>query len=171
MILYCRHGITDANKNDLVCGQRWDIELNEDGKSMALSLGQEIRSRFPDFSGHIVSSPLIRAQQTAYMISIALKDVPVIVEQNLAEWDMGDWERRPFQEIEVCYNSGENPPNGESKTIFSTRVKSTYLNLLERYQNLIIVGHGEFWIELSKLVLEKPSEIKNGHFKILPNVF
>lgn len=169
MIVYCRHGMTEANKQDQVCGQRWDIGLCHEGFEMAEYLGKKLVKVMPSTDCHIISSPMKRAMQTADVIAKNLYIRSEFgVHKGLAEWDMGDWDTVPFKTIEADYTKNVDPPNGENRIAFANRVAETYETLKKHnHTNLIIVGHGEFWIALSKYLFGNAEDLANGDYRIL----
>ena len=85
-LLFIRHGPTEWNEAGRIQG-RSDIPLTPDART-ALA-----RQRLPDrFAGHCrwVSSPLLRARQTAR----ALEAAELEIESRLVEMDWGEWEGR-----------------------------------------------------------------------------
>lgn len=101
--------------------------------------------------GIVVSSDLSRAAQTASAIQDARRRLPH--SRDLREINFGNWERRPFSEIEAedpqlafAYwdNPGDvRPPNGESWNDVRARVDHALDNLIQQFNGheLIIVAH------------------------------
>jgi len=89
-----RHGATDWNRQGLFQG-RTDNPLNEDGIAQAHAAAETLRSVT---LGQVVSSPLLRAVQTAEIIAnIAAKTVTL--DHGLIELDFGSFEGRPVREL------------------------------------------------------------------------
>ncbi len=87
-ILLVRHGQTDWNK----CGRfqgRSDIPLNQWGIAQAEALGLALRKEL--FSA-FYSSPLTRALETVLIIGLHHPGVPVYIEPDLVEMDLGEFE-------------------------------------------------------------------------------
>lgn len=92
-IYIVRHGETDWNKKGFAQGSRNDIELNEDGKSQALKLGEYLKNHRIDDKQFdlILSSPLKRAVVTAEIIAeqIGYLNDKIIKLNELKETDHG----------------------------------------------------------------------------------
>ena len=87
-ILLARHGETEWNSEGRYQGQGFDIPLSATGRSQAEALA----SRLADFDfTRIVSSPLLRARQTAEIV-LGNRSVPVTLDPDLMEIAHGDWE-------------------------------------------------------------------------------
>ena len=88
MIVYLmRHGQTDWNKEYRLQGAT-DIPLNEEGRRQAKEAAEKMR----DIPFECVySSPLIRAKETAQIIS-AFHDIPTVVDDRLKEMSFGIYE-------------------------------------------------------------------------------
>jgi broad specificity phosphatase PhoE len=100
---------------------------------------------------HFYVSPLPRAQSPAAAIAAAIRLEPVI-EPDLREFDLGDWEGRSFLELREVENLWNRwaadpafaPPNGESPLSFGRRVQEAFARLAADHldQTLLIVSHG-----------------------------
>ncbi len=90
MIVFARHGQTAPNRDGLVLG-RADPDLTEEGHRQAELLAAALAT---EPVKAIVTSPLVRARQTADAIATAC-GVPVRVDDRLMEIDWGAWEGRP----------------------------------------------------------------------------
>lgn len=123
-ILLVRHGRTEANASGLLLG-RTDVPLDGLGRVQATALGDEVRSgRFGPVVA-VVSSPLVRALETASAISN-----DVVVDERLIELDYGDYDGLPLREVpgSVWSRWREDPhfepPGGESLSTLEQRVCS-----------------------------------------------
>ena len=87
VITLLRHGLSVANEAGVVQGQL-DYPLSDVGKRQAVAL-----AKYWDARGHrfevIVSSPLLRAQETAEIIGARLS-IPVEFDPGLMERHMGE---------------------------------------------------------------------------------
>ena len=92
-LIYVRHGETAWNEVHLLQG--WsDIPLNETGIRQA----EKTRELLADISfDRIVTSPLLRAKQTAEIIAEG-RGVPLIVDERLKERGFGSLEGHPFDQ-------------------------------------------------------------------------
>jgi broad specificity phosphatase PhoE len=89
-----RHGATDWNRKGWFQG-RTDNPLNDDGIAQAHAAAEKLRAVA---LGQVISSPLLRAVQTAEIIaSVASKTVTI--EQGLIECDFGSFEGKPVREL------------------------------------------------------------------------
>ena len=79
-----RHGQTQYNIEVRICG-RANVRLTEKGISQAHELAQEMQDTDVDL---IISSPLIRAKETADIVGQTI-GAPVEVDERLAERDYG----------------------------------------------------------------------------------
>lgn len=152
-LLLVRHGETEANLNQVWQGDL-DAPLTARGlqqvKATAEHLAQ-LHAGEPIDAFYV--SPLPRAQSTADAISKAI-GLPIIIEQGLREFSLGDWEGRSFRELREVedlwgrwqVDPGFAPPNGESPISFNQRAVRTSAALAARHpgQKLLVVTHGAF---------------------------
>ena len=82
-----RHGETDINALDKVCGLT-EAMLTEKGRSQAMSLGERVKDKNIDL---IISSPMKRAQETS-RIAASVCGAPVITDDRLIEQNYGIYE-------------------------------------------------------------------------------
>jgi len=145
-LYFVRHGLTNANKDALMCGQKWNIELNEEGHEQArLSAGNAAKYNIQN----LFVSPLKRALQTAEYFSSALA-IPLTIRDGLAEWDLGDWDRMPFHSVEDAFLRNEDPPNGEKFEEFKERIFKEIVDI-GNYPDSLIVSHGAVWRQISDM--------------------
>jgi probable phosphoglycerate mutase len=138
---YIRHGQTDANKNEQMCGGDWDIPLNDEGRRQAKSASdkKELLSSIDT----VYVSPMIRAKETAKILFEGLeKDIQEA--EGLREWRVGDWESKAWSEVPNPFNTTEDPKNGETRQEFEERVINTVSELLElsAEKSTLFVAHG-----------------------------
>ncbi len=100
-----RHGRTDWNDLNHIQGKS-DIPLNEKGIKQAHDLANKIRMDNLPIK-HIYTSPLIRATQTASIISEAI-NIPYHTLDGLREVDLGDWEGLTWEDIAVSFPENYN---------------------------------------------------------------
>lgn len=147
MIVFARHGQTAPNRDGLVLG-RADPPLTEEGHRQAALLGAALGGEPVQA---IVSSPLVRARQTADVISAAC-GVPVTVDDRLVEIDWGAWEGRPAGSLAVAdvdrwRDSPEHreahpvAPEGESLHSLARRVELFCAQALDREGLVVAVSH------------------------------
>ncbi len=138
-----RHGQTTWNIEHRFQGQT-DIPLDEVGVGQAVGAARRLAALKPDA---IVSSDLIRAQQTAAALA-RLTGLPVAQDKNLRERFGGDWEGLTDAEISARYPDDRvtwNPPNGEPTVAVADRVSETLVRIagtLDVGQLAVVVSHG-----------------------------
>ena len=100
-LILVRHGETDWNRD-----QRWqghaDRPLNETGREQARAIAEELASEQIDA---IYTSDLARARETAELIA-ERAGVPFVLEPQLREIDVGEWQGLTRPEIEERYPEG-----------------------------------------------------------------
>jgi probable phosphoglycerate mutase len=147
VILLARHGETDHNSPPQRV-QGWiDIPLNDRGREQARELAAEIP---PDIAA-IYSSHLVRARETAEIVSAALGR-PVVEDERLAESNRGRWEGRLLEEIEredpelwaAWRRGGERFrfPEGESLQEHADRVAAALDDVRSGPLPALVVCHG-----------------------------
>lgn len=151
--IYLRHGQTDANLQHLLCGQKWNLPLNANGLAQAEAAAKAIKSAYANL-GSICVSPLTRAQQTADIVSKQF-DSELHVIDELSEWDLGEWDRKPYQELKDLFHSEINPEGGETRAALNDRISRALELSLSKPGPVLIVAHGEVWRALRR-VLEIP---------------
>ena len=100
-----RHGATDWNRQGLFQG-RTDNPLNDDGIAQAHAAVEKLRAVE---LAYVVSSPLLRAVQTAEIIANTASKT-VTVDQGLIELDFGSFEGKPVRELMIQH--GKNSAQG-----------------------------------------------------------
>ena len=146
-----RHGATDNNhaRPPRLQGQGVDAELSEEGTRQARQTAALLAECQADT---VYSSPLLRARQTAQLIAephqLAVKTV-----DELIEVDVGQWEGRPWDEIERDWpeayrafvaDAGVNPYlGGETLTDVQARVTPVFERLLAENlgRQIIVIAH------------------------------
>lgn len=148
-ITLIRHGQTDWNVEDRIQGQL-PIPLNSKGIAQARFLRQFFNSS--DFD-YIITSKLLRAQQTTTGVFPDVKDIDTYSELN--ERHFGVWQTRLWKSVlkdhpEMDHPWSENaqdvkPPGGESLLEFIQRARDGFLTVISKYpldSNIAIVSHG-----------------------------
>jgi len=149
-LLLARHGATDFSVEKRFSGIGGiDKPLNALGNAQAQALSREIAER--GGADVIVSSPLLRTQQTAAYICDAI-GVPVELDEGFAECAFGEWDAFTFSEVRERWpeqldawlaSTEVPPPGGESFADVNRRVAAARLGVLERHagKRVIIVAH------------------------------
>lgn len=121
-LVVVRHGRTDANARGLLLG-RSDPALDEVGRAQAEALASAVLRSGPVEA--VVSSPLLRARQTA-----AAFGSEVVVDDRFVELDYGEWDGRAVSEVPAevwaAWRSDPDfaPPGGESLGALDRRVRA-----------------------------------------------
>lgn len=145
-ILLGRHGETDRNIQGLTHFKYDEIGLNDFGKAQAERMSE---SAVEHAATALFTSPELRARETADIIGTRIGITPQVV-GDLLERDWGDWNGRPWSEIEAKLENMSlreryefTPPNGESWSGMSTRLRRAIDKIVETTSdNVMIVTHG-----------------------------
>jgi ribonuclease H / adenosylcobalamin/alpha-ribazole phosphatase len=146
--LLLRHGETPLSTERRFAG-RGDIPLTEAGLAQADAAAARLAAR-----GNIdviVTSPLLRARQTAEAVAKAT-GASVEVSDDLVETDFGKWEGMTFAEIQARWpdelaawlaSVDVAPPGGESFAAVARRVVAALDGLLAAHalKTLVLVSH------------------------------
>ncbi|MFM8349808.1 MAG: bifunctional RNase H/acid phosphatase [Actinomycetales bacterium] len=148
--LLARHGATEYSLAKRFSGRGGlDVPLADLGLQHAQALADELALR--DGIDAIVSSPLLRAQQTA-AIAAARLGLRVSVDDDLAECDFGDWDGLTFSDVQQGWPEAMDewlasvdvaPPNGESFAACRQRVDAARRRIIEQHQGerVLVVAH------------------------------
>ena len=176
-LILIRHGETAWNRELRFQGHA-DVPLNDMGHEQARRLGLRMAG---ETAQHIVSSDLLRAQQTAAPASLQLS-LPVVTSASLREQHFGVVEGMRADEIQALhpraweewlqFREDHAMPEGESAREFHTRIVEALGNLAATYrgQRLVVVTHGGVldmvWRTARGLGLNGPrqSDIPNAGF-------
>lgn len=168
-----RHGQSTYNVEGRTQGCSNDSFLTEQGRQQALKIGQKLQNRGIEI---IVTSPLIRAVQTAELANQAL-NVPIVQDEHFLEVDVGVVEGMLHSEIlqqyhdifnklhssdidecmDVCY------PQGETKRQVQQRIWQG-LNewCCKDYHAIAISSHGIALSQTLYALGTKTNDIPNG---------
>lgn len=138
MLILLRHGRTIANATGLLQG-RLDLPLDEVGMEQARQVAASIGA-----VDRVISSPLIRARQTA-----AAFGGDVVIDERWIELDYGEFEGRKLSDVPVetweLWKSDRSfsTPQGESMGALDTRVRAACAEALElaRHERVVVVSH------------------------------
>tara|TARA_Y100000992_G_scaffold252163_1_gene184479 strand:+ start:305 stop:841 length:537 start_codon:yes stop_codon:yes gene_type:complete len=137
--LFLRHGEVQ-NEKDLFYANLPGFYLSNKGKKQAKDAALKIKN----FNiKYIYSSPLLRARQTAQIVSEEI-GINVNISENLTEWSGPlDWIGKTWDEIKITNNfkNSDSPLNltntGESLKSVHNRVNNIY----SKYENTLFVSH------------------------------
>jgi len=147
--LLMRHGETDWNAEGRVMGRN-PVELNAKGRDQVEAAAQLAQSIRPDL---IVTSPLVRASQSAEIVAAGLAGVPIVEEPDIAEVLYGRWEGMSYEELiedpyylEYRKSPIEHPtPGGETIPEVQTRGVAAIGRAISANANkrILFVSHGD----------------------------
>lgn len=156
-LYFLRHGQTDWNHQGICMGST-DIPLNDIGRSQAHKAGtilQNINIKT------IVYSPLIRAAETAKIISTYLPQSNNYSFDEFSERHWGQWQGKLNSYIT---NNLNNTPNDiETAEALIQRIKKGIEKIYPLPTPLIIVSHGGVFKSLCHLLGTTPSTPENAH--------
>lgn len=146
-----RHGTTDYNEEFRFQGIL-DIPLNK----LGLAQGALLTGYFADIPIDLaVTSPLIRARQTLdFMLGARKGSVPVVVEPNLHEINLGVLDGRPVAECNILFPQFQEDylhhpgrlrcPGGETSKEVYDRVKEAILRIVAQHpgRTIAAASHG-----------------------------
>jgi len=133
-VLLVRHGHTKLNSEKGERLRGWlDIPLTLEGRADAERAGERLKSQNV---GHLVSSDLRRARETAHIIGEKVGKEPA-VNKALRPWNVGEMAGKRIEDIrdELQHyqnNPGDAPPGGESFRSFYERWEKELLELLKK---------------------------------------
>ena len=142
-IYLIRHGETAGNAERRL--QRPDVPLNDAGLAQVRQLGERLRDAGV---GHVLSSDLLRARQTAEAV-VRATGSPIEFEPLLQERNFGDLRGRLYAELDPdLFTESYDPPGGESGEVFRARVHEAWQRIVacsaevEARGHLAVVTHG-----------------------------
>ena len=135
-----RHGQTEWNRQQRIQGST-DISLNSIGRAQAAEAGVRLRERPWDL---VVSSPLVRAEETARIIAGELGLPRPEVDDGFTERHHGDMEGLTFSERQKRFPDGVPVPGLETRQQVLERVLPALARLGEAYegQAILVISHG-----------------------------
>lgn len=149
-----RHGETEWSVSGQHTG-RTDIPLTDHGIAQAEAMNGMLGDVRPAL---VLCSPRTRARDTARLAGFD----DVVVDDDLVEWDYGDYEGRTTDEIRVHDPNWDlfthGVPNGETAAHITTRADRVLARAIDALGDgpVVLVGHGHFsrvlgarWIGMS----------------------
>jgi broad specificity phosphatase PhoE len=166
-LILARHGETSWNVGKVFRG-RADVNLDEVGIKQAELLGMYLSNWKLEA---IYSSPVKRALDTANIVARYQK-VAVRIAEGLTDFDFGEWQSLPEQEVQRLYPAilnewHNNPdkvkmPGGESLEDVRSRAVEVVNGVLARHQaNVLLVSHRV----LIKVLICHMLGLDNSHFQ------
>lgn len=150
-VILIRHAETEANLKKIWNGVM-DAPLTERGQAQVAATATRMAELVQEYPiDHFYVSPIGRARKTAAAITKTIGIDPLI-EDDLKEFDLGDWEGRSLKElgeVENLWNIWRAdphfaPPNAESFHSFGQRSVDVTQRLADRHagETTLIVTHG-----------------------------
>jgi broad specificity phosphatase PhoE len=140
MVLFIRHGQSEANRKDVFAGSRDNSPLTEKGQQESLSAAQTIKAQYVPIN-KIITSPLRRAIDTARIIAEQLQyDASyIIVDERLKEYDMGVLSGKAKKDIRaIDYIMAEG---AEDVHAFQARIMSVVSEARSFPGTVLLVSH------------------------------
>ena len=172
-LILIRHGASLHMQRSIITGASNCPGLSDKGFQQAELLAQRLRA-MPELTGGqtLLSSPVLRAYQTAEVLAHRLAINLIVDDPDLMEVDPGEAEGLTNDAYRAQYGEFDLPtnptrpfaPGGENWLQFTTRVHSALHRLAETYadQTVLVVTHAGF-IVASLLVLFDVPRSGAGH--------
>ena len=176
--LFLRHGEVQNDK-DVFYANLPGFYLSSKGKLQAKDAAIKIKKLFN--IQKIISSPLLRARQTADIISEELK-INVEVSHNIIEWSGPyEWIGKTIKEIKLTdsfKNYNNNPLNLKNTSETLKNVHDRFKLDYEKYENTLFVSHQDtiraftfYYLEEKDFSVNRPNHcelqfIENKEIKI-----
>lgn len=163
-LYFIRHGESGANTRHIISNRESPFPLTPRGRQQAETLAEKLRGLSIQT---IFSSPVLRARETAAILSSAL-DVPYQVTEALREYDCGileekgdaeSWEhhRRYFEDWVLRRQYTRKPEGGECFLDIQDRFVPFLESLTRAHshgdQDILLVSHGGLYLLMLPLVL------------------
>lgn len=148
ILIFESHSTSLDNKKKITSGHL-DPPLSKKGRKQAKDLG--LRYKISNIS-IVYCSDLQRSFETAE-IAFRTRDISIIRDYRLREWNYGDFNGHPASEIEEMKPSYiSNPfPGGESLSDAVKRISYFVQLLLKKHENILIIGHRAVYYTLEHL--------------------
>ncbi len=174
-----RHGECPLNQSGHIQGQSINGKLTDKGCKQAHAIGNILKDKKIEI---IISSPMIRAIQTAKIVRDYLDKIPIMVDHRLTEVNMGVVEGLHLSLAEKLYKDvykhwRSNKPkdlltsfeNGETKADVRKRVFAAleYYAQKTSYYNIAVSSHGIVISQIMQFLGVKKSDIPNGSILFL----
>ncbi len=181
-----RHGECIGNSNDEADSSgNPENHLTEQGRAEVLVAAQKFAQDGYDM---IISSPLVRAQETAQIISKECGITEILTDKRLKEMDFGVHDGKKFDtfwdEVKVSHaNFDIKIDGGESYRDISERLSSLFFECEEKYlgKKILFVTHGGvIWIMISLVnnfsdnqtrELRNKMKVENNARYFIPNAY
>jgi broad specificity phosphatase PhoE len=153
-----RHGETEWSRDGRHTSTT-DLDLTEKGVEVACTLKERLSDTSFDL---VLSSPRHRARRTAELAGFT----DVEVDEDLVEWDYGDYEGITTAEIRETVPSWtvwtHPTPGGETAKEVTERLDRVVARVLEHGGRTVVFGHGHSLRALTARWIEQP--VDEGRF-------
>jgi probable phosphoglycerate mutase len=167
LLLLGRHGATEHSIKKVFSGRGGeDPPLADVGREQALALANELVAR--GGADRIVSSPMLRARQTADIVAEVLGLTDVDIVEDLAECAFGEWDGHTFGEVGRQWpdelgawlrSTAVAPPGGESFDDHYDRIERARVAILESSESgdrVVVIAHVSPIKMMMAIALEAP---------------
>ena len=159
--LFLRHGEVQ-NEKDVFYANLPGYYLSSKGKMQAKDAARNIKKLFN--IEKIITSPLLRARQTASIVNEELK-IDIEVSHNIIEWSGPyEWIGKTIEEIKLTdsFKNYNNNPLNLTNTLESLRnVYDRFKLEYEKYENTLFVSHQDTIRAFTYYYLEEKDFTKN----------
>jgi broad specificity phosphatase PhoE len=156
LLYVARHGETDWSRSGQHTG-RTDLPLTDTGRAAARALGHRLAGLTP---ARVFTSPLLRARQTCELAGFS---TVADVQQDLLEWDYGDYEGMRTSEILRLRPGWElfthGSPGGESPAEVASRADSMIARIRATNGLVIVFSSGHILRALAARWLGLPLQV------------
>jgi probable phosphoglycerate mutase len=173
-VVVVRHAETPWSRSGQHTG-RTEVDLTPEGERQAAAIGTALAGTHFDL---VLCSPRVRARHTAALAGLE----PIRIDDDLAEWDYGDFEGLTTSEIQTRapgWSIWDGPwPGGETAAQVAARADCVVDTLLGAgVDRIAVVGHGHFsrvlaarWLDqdiavASRLLLDTASWSELGWYR------
>lgn len=175
-VLLVRHGESESNAVGRFAFHTWDPHLTENGQRQAQQLASQL-AHAP--IRHIVTSPLIRAQETIRPLAHMTGIESIVVISDLAEVNLGQWDGLSVADLEQSDDGhfkawrkdpeANPPPGGESILTVGRRVLASLEEFVESHEAGLVVAatHSDCIKGAMLLITKSPGPIARNLF--IPN--
>jgi len=136
--IFVRHGKSQANQDKIIANP--DSPLTKEGEAQARKVGRALKKSGATV---VVSSPLLRARQTADIIAKQLKVADVQVIDDLRERGFGQLQDRPKEHPSEWYFTIDGESDVEPKGMLIARCEAALAKIrkLAETEKVVVVGH------------------------------
>ena len=170
--LFLRHGEVQ-NETNVFYANLPGFYLSRKGEMQAKDAGIKIKEQF-DIK-NIISSPLLRARQTAEIVNSVPK-IDIATSHNIIEWaGPSDWVGKTWDEIKLTQNfkNADGSPLNLTNTRESLKsVFDRFNNIYEKCENTLFVSHQDtiraftyYYLKDKDFTKNRPNHCEIQYFK------